>query len=121
MSSAIETLLRRNLQEVFAEHDASKRRSAIKWIWTEDCLFCDHLGGHSGQDALDAAVTALHERLPGYVFAEASAPQALVGAGRLAWKFGPPDDPARVTGLDVIVTRGERILALYTFLDTSPT
>jgi hypothetical protein len=120
MSSSIETLLRRNLQEVFSERDASKRRSAIREVWTEDCVFCDSHGLHNGQDALEAAVVALHNRLPDHVFTEASAPQALVGAGRMAWRFGPPGKPDRITGLDVIVTRGEKIAALYAFLDKSP-
>jgi hypothetical protein len=121
MPSNVETLLRRNLREVFAEHDALKRRSAIGEIWAEDCVFCDAHDSHVGHDALDAAVAALHKLLPGYAFSEAGAPQALVGAGRMAWSFGPPDNPARVTGMDVIVTRGEKIAALYVFLDPSPT
>ena len=69
--SSIETLLRRNLREVFVERAASKRRSAIREIWAEDCVFCDAHGSHTGQDALDAAVVTLHNRLPDHVFAEA--------------------------------------------------
>jgi hypothetical protein len=49
-----------------------------------------------------------------------SAPQSLQDSGRLAWSFGPPEEPERVTGLDVIVVRGDRIAALYTFLDKPP-
>jgi hypothetical protein len=38
----------------------------------------------------------------------------------MAWSFGPPENPTQVTGMDVIVTRGEKIAALYVFLDPSP-
>jgi hypothetical protein len=48
MSDAIETLIKRNLHEVFGERDAKKRRQAITELWTEDCLFIDHSGKSRG-------------------------------------------------------------------------
>ncbi len=119
-SVVIETLLARNLLEVFGEHDPARRRAAIKELFVEDCAFTDPHGRHLGHEALDGAVTALHKLLPGYVFKTLGAPQTLEDSGRLAWAFGPPEDPERVTGLDVIVVRGNRIAALYTFLDHPP-
>jgi hypothetical protein len=50
-------------------------------------------------------------------FHEIGAPEALQDSGRLAWSFGPPDDPQRITGLDVIVVNADRVAALYTFLN----
>jgi hypothetical protein len=38
MSNMIETLLLRNLQEVFGEGDPERRRSAIEQLYTEDCV-----------------------------------------------------------------------------------
>jgi len=38
MSNIIETLLLRNLQEVFGEGDPERRRSAIEELYTEDCV-----------------------------------------------------------------------------------
>ena len=37
MSDIIETLLLRNLQEVFGEGDPTRRRAAIEELYTEDC------------------------------------------------------------------------------------
>jgi hypothetical protein len=119
-SVVIETLLVRNLLEVFGEHDPAKRRAVIGELFTEDFTFTDPNGRNSGHEALDEAVTALHKLLPGYVFKTRAPPQTLEDAGRLAWAFGPPEDPERVTGLDVIAVRGGRIAALYTFLDHPP-
>ena len=116
-SSTIETLLKRNLLDVFGEHDPSKRRAAIEELFVEDVVFSDPHQRHVGRDALDGAVAALHKLLPGYVFNEIGAAQTLTDSGRLAWSFGPAEDPQRITGLDVIVVRGNRISALYTFLD----
>ena len=37
-ASRIETLLTRNLPEVFGEGDPARRRAAIKELYTEDCV-----------------------------------------------------------------------------------
>ena len=39
MPDTIETLIKRNLHEVFGERDVQKRRKAIAQLWTEDCVF----------------------------------------------------------------------------------
>jgi hypothetical protein len=36
--SGIETLLKRNLPEVFGEGDSARRRAAIQELYTEDCV-----------------------------------------------------------------------------------
>ena len=41
MSYSISTLLIRNLQDVFGEGDANRRRAAIDEIYTEDVVFYD--------------------------------------------------------------------------------
>lgn len=46
----------------------------------------------------------------------ASAPSA----GRLAWGAGPRGERPDYTGLDVIIVRGDKIAALYVFLDLMP-
>jgi SnoaL-like domain len=119
-TSTIETLLKRNLLGVFGENDTSRRRTAIAEIFVEDVVFSDPHQRHVGREALDGAVAALHELLPGYVFKERGAAQVLTDSGRLAWSYGPAEDPERITGLDVIVVRGDQIAALYTFLDQPP-
>jgi NAD(P)-dependent dehydrogenase (short-subunit alcohol dehydrogenase family) len=43
--------------------------------------------------------------------------QVKADAGRIAWAFGPPHEPRRITGLDVAIVSAGRISALYTYLD----
>jgi hypothetical protein len=117
MSVTIETLLKRNLHEVFGQRDPARRAAAIEALFTPDCVFSDPHGHYVGRAALDDAVIALQERFSGPAFSEIGAPEALQDSGRLAWSFGPPNDPQRVTGLDVIVVNAGRIAALYTFLN----
>ena len=119
MPYTIETLIKRNLHEVFGERDAQKRRKAIAQLWTEDCVFIDHNGKTSGRDALDRAVATLHEHLPGYVFSELHPVDLLHESGRLAWSYGRPGEEP-IKGVDVILVRDGRISLMLTFLDEVP-
>ena len=119
MTETVALLLKRNLHEVFAERDADRRLAAITELFAPDCIFSSPKGRHLGRDAVNHAVTALQARLPDHVFSELGDAQTLQDAGRLAWAFGPPADPTRITGLDLIVLKEDRIGALYTFLDQS--
>jgi ketosteroid isomerase-like protein len=117
MPDAVASLLTRNLHEVFGQPDAALRRAAIATLFTEDVTFADPHGQHAGHAALDRQVSDLLRRAPDWRFRILGPVQSVHDAGRLAWGFGPPGEPPRVTGLDVILTRDGKIAALYTFLD----
>ena len=119
MPDTIETLIKRNLHEVFGERDVQKRRKAIAQLWTEDCVFIDHSSKTSGRDALDRAVVTLHERLPGYVSSELRPVNLLHESGRLAWSYGRPNQEP-IKGVDVVLVRDGRISLMLTFLDEVP-
>ena len=121
MTSTIENLLTRNLLEIFGERDAAKRRSAIAALWAENGVFVDPFGRYVGQAALNDAVSQLHEKFPGFIFAPIGAPQTFYDVGRLAWGHGPVGEPPKVTGFDVVTVRDGRIAALYAFIDTPVT
>ena len=53
MAERIHELLLRNLQEVFGEGDPTKRHSAIKELYTDDCVLYVPPGTFVGHDALD--------------------------------------------------------------------
>jgi len=116
----ITSLSRAVLLDVFDEHDPERRAGAIQRIFEEDVRFVDHNGAHTGHAEINAAVERLHARLPGFRFAHASEPQVLEGAARLSWQFGPPTDPAKITGTDTILVREGLISVLLVFLDHPP-
>ena len=89
MPDHIRELLHRNLQEVFGEGNAARRRAAIESLYTEDCV----------------------------LYAPPGEAQTLHNAGRLAWGSGPRGEPPNYTGLDVVIVRDGKIAALYVFLD----
>jgi len=117
MSDSIETLLVRNLHGVFGERDPARRKAAIEAIFDRDCLFSDPHCRHIGRHGLEEAVAALQAQFSDHVFSQIGSVDALRDSGRLAWAFGPPHEPRRITGLDVAVVKAGRISALYTFLD----
>lgn len=95
MTNIVETLLSRNLVDVFGEPDALKRRVAIAEIWTTNGVFAEPHGRHVGQEALSEAVGQLHKRFPGFVFTAIGSPQTFFDVGRLAWGHGPAGEPRK--------------------------
>jgi len=120
MSDRIYELLNRNLQEVFGEGDAARRRAAIEELYTDDCVLDVPPGVFVGHDALDKFAGDLRATHPHFVYTPHGAPQALHNAGRLEWESGPRGEKPDYTGLDVIIVRDDKIAALYVFLDSMP-
>ena len=117
MPDHIRQLLHRNLQEVFGEGNAARRRAAIEDLYTEDCVLYVPPGIFVGLEALDKFAGDLRATHPHFVYTPHGEAQALHNAGRLAWGSGPGDEPPNYTGLDVVIVRDGKIAALYVFLD----
>ena len=117
-ANEVKKLMKQNLLGVFGERDADKRRSMIAKIWDSKGIFIDPHGRYVGHTAINDAAEQLQNRLPGFAFSELADGDAYSGVGRIHWGFGPPDEPRKVTGIDVLVASDNgRIAALYTFLD----
>ncbi len=116
-SQRIIELLHRNLQEVFGEGDAARRRTAIDQLYADDCVLYVPPGMFVGRDALDKFAGDLRATHPDFAYTPHGEDQALHNAGILAWGSGPRGKAPEYTGLDVIIARGEMIAALYVFLN----
>src|SRR6266851_10254503 len=117
MSDKINELLNRNLQEVFGEGDAARRRAAIAELYTDDCVLAVQAGVFVGRDALDKFAGDLRATHPHFVYTPHGEAQAIHNAGVLAWGSGPNGEAPDYTGLDVIIVSDGRIAALYVFLN----
>jgi hypothetical protein len=120
MSNTIETLLLRNLQDVFGEGDPECRRCAIEELYTVDCVVNLPLGRYHGHGALDRICGELRAGHPRYVYTPHNAPAAVQDGGRVDWGSGPAGEPPRYTGVDIIIARDGKISALYVFLNSPP-
>jgi len=118
--SGIETLLNRNLPEVFGEGDPARRWAAIQELYTEDCVLYAPVGTFVGHDALDKFAGDLRATHPHFVYTPHGAPQVLHNSGRLAWGSGPRDEAPSYTGVDFIIARDGKIAVLYVYLDSLP-
>src|ERR1700732_5410378 len=117
MPDHIRELLHRNLQEVFGESNAVRRRAAIEDLYTEDCVLYAPPGKFVGPEALDKFAGALRATHPHFVYTPHGEPQALHNGGILAWGSGPKGEAPDYTGLDVVLVRDGKIAALYVFLN----
>ena len=120
MNDRIHELLHRNIQEVFGEGNAVRRRAAIDELYTKDCVLDVPPGTFVGREALDKFAGDLRATHPHFVYTPHGESQALHNAGRLAWGSGPRGEAPEYTGLDVIIVRDGKIAALYVFLDAIP-
>ena len=117
MAQTIESLIRENIYGVFSEPDAQKRRANIARLWAEDGIFVDPDTRYEGHSGIDKAAAGVVKKFPNFVFTEHGDVQAYHGVGKLAWGFGPAGKDAVLTGIDVLVMKGDKIGALYMFLD----
>ena len=115
MDDRIIELLYRNLQEVFGEGDAARRRAAIQDFYTEDCVLYVPPGVFVGHDALDKFAGDLRATHPHFVYTPHGEPQALHNGGILAWGSGPKGEAPDYTGLDVVIVRDGRSLRSTSF------
>ena len=64
MSDRTHELLHRNLQEVFGEGDAARRRAAIAELYTDNCMLYVPSGKFVGHEALDKFAGDLRATTP---------------------------------------------------------
>jgi hypothetical protein len=100
MSHTISTLLMRNLQDVFGENDAARRRAAINEIFTEDCVFYEPNGGvYRGRNEIDHIAGTIRDTYADFRYQPIAEPEELGDAGRIRWVEGRPDEAPTLAGI----------------------
>ena len=87
MSDRIHELLTRNIQEVFGEGDAARRRAAIAEFYTDDCVVYGPPGVFVGHDALDKFAGDLRATHPHFVYTPHGKPRRSITPAD--WRGGP--------------------------------
>lgn len=112
--------LHRLMSEVLAnwtETDTEARRDAFEAHFAADATFVDPDGTFTGIAGLESFSDSFQERLPGVHFSLRAEPQRVGDAVRAFWQAGPPEEPDKVTGMDLAIFHGPTIRRLYAFLD----
>jgi hypothetical protein len=121
MSYSISTLLTRNLQEVFGENDATRRRAAVQELYTEDGVFYDPSKGiYRGRDEIDRIAGEIRATHLDFRYQPIAEPEEAGNGGRVRWVAGRPGEAPAYAGTDFILARDGRIAALYLFFDKLP-
>jgi hypothetical protein len=112
------TVLQANLERVFNERDATRRRQAIEELYAADAVLYEQQAKYSGTVAIDGAITHLLGSLPPTLVFELVAPvmqnHEMV---KLLWRGHLPDGTTLVTGTDVAQVEGGRINTIHVFVD----
>ena len=121
MSQSISTLLTRNLNDVFGENDAKRRRAAIDEIYTEDVVFYEsNKNAYRGRDEIDRVAGALRAQHPDFRYQVVDGLEEVGNGGRIQWLEGRPGEAAVVAGTDFVIAQDGRIAAIYFLFDKLP-
>ena len=122
MSYSISTLLLRNLQDVFGENDAARRRAVGDEIYTEDCVFYDGIGKkvYRGREEIIRVAGEIRATHPAFQYQPIAEPEEAGNGGRVRWVAGRPGQAPEYAGTDFIIARDGRVAAIYLFVDKLP-
>jgi hypothetical protein len=103
------------------ETDAEARRALINQHWSRSATYVDPMVDVVGHDDLSAAIGAVHEQFPHFVFTPVGEVDAHHNQARFQWGLGPADAEPVIVGFDVVVTDGDgRIEHVLGFFDRVP-
>lgn len=101
--------------------DSAARRVALEEFWSPQAVYSDPLVEARGLDELDAAIAAVHQQFPGFVFTPIGDTDAHHDHARFRWGLGPVGERPLVEGFDVLsLDDAGRILTVVGFLDKVP-
>ena len=89
----------RNLNDVFGENDAARRRAAIDEIFTEDCVFYEPRGVYRGRDEIERVASAIKATHPDFRYQPIAEPEEFGNGGRVQWVSGRPGRRQLTLGL----------------------
>lgn len=101
--------------------DVEIRYELLRTFWTEDCLYVDPMADVSGHSEVGAAIAAVQQQFPGFVFSQLGEADSHHGQTRFQWGLGPEGEEPVVIGFDVVVVdEDHRIRDVRGFLDKVP-
>lgn len=101
--------------------DPEVRADLIIHTWAPEATYVDPLIEAHGFDALTAAIAAVQDQFPGWLFTPVGDVETHHDVTRFSWGLGPAGEEPVVLGSDVVTTGEDgRISAVIGFLDRMP-
>ncbi|MFD7155509.1 nuclear transport factor 2 family protein [Kribbella sp. NPDC059898] len=116
MTKSPAELMRQNLLEVFNQPDPARRAAVIAENYAADVVWHEPDRVINGRAGLERRATELLAENPDWVFHPGGTASELDDLGHLAFQYGPPNEPAVVSGMDIARTENGRIVELYTIV-----
>jgi hypothetical protein len=95
--------------------DATERAKGFAGVYTADFFVADYDGLNKGAERVNAAISRVQSKHPGFIFTPAPV-EWNHGVARVTWGYGPKDNPYLVRGEDVITVSGDRLSSARVFL-----
>lgn len=115
-TTEIKKLINKHLA-TWGEKDQAVRINAIKEIYADNVTIIDPFFELHGTGELDAFISELQAKHPGYIFSLAKPIDSHTNIARVFWQFGPASKPDSITGQDVFVIENNKIQSLLIFID----
>ncbi len=102
------------------ETRADRRRAMLADLWDEGGTYVDPLMQGSGHDQIDALISAVHQRFPGFRFSLIGKPDGHADHVRFSWQLGPEGTDGPIKGTDFVTVDNGRLKQVVGFLDQVP-
>lgn len=111
-------VLRANLERIFNEGDATRRRQAVLELYADDAVLHEQQASFVGAEAINGAIAHLLGTLPAnLVFGLVGPVMQNHDMAKLLWRGQLPDGTVIVTGTDIAQVEEGRIRSLHVFVD----
>jgi catechol 2,3-dioxygenase-like lactoylglutathione lyase family enzyme len=117
MSTSDALALVRKHQAIFSETDAIRRTQLMAEAYASDIQVVDPHEVLTGQAEVNKFIAGLQQKSPGGRFSQARPIEAHHNVAELHWQFGTADQPAQVTGSDILVLANGKVQTMYVFVD----
>lgn len=95
--------------------DASERANAFSAVYASNFFVADYAGLNQGADRVNGAISKVQAQHPGFIFTPAPV-EWNHGIARVAWGYGPKDNPFLVRGEDIFTVSGGKLASARVFL-----
>lgn len=102
------------------ETNADRRRAMLADLWDEGGTYVDPLMQGSGHNQIDALISAVHQRFPGFRFTLIGKPDGHADHVRFSWQLGPEGSDGPIKGTDFVTVDNGRLKQVVGFLDQVP-
>jgi hypothetical protein len=103
------------------ETDPVRRRAGISRAWSEHGRYRDPIMASDGHVALDAMLSGVQAKFPGFVLKRTSKIDHHNETVRFSWALGPADGPSVVEGVDFCALSPDgRLASVVGFIDKMP-